>query len=80
MHEVSNPSVDYNVYVNGSGLLAAMTVDTTETVSGHTVTSDITLDFSDYGVPVNVTAPPADEVAPFQSLLQAAESSNASTN
>jgi hypothetical protein len=55
--------------------LAGITVNTTETVSGLSTNQDVTLDFSDYGVPVNVTAPPASEVAPFQSLLQAASSS-----
>jgi hypothetical protein len=74
LQHVSNPSVDYKVYIDGSGLLTRLTTDTTETVSGQTVTDDMTLDFLDYGVPVNVTAPPADQVAPFQSLLQAVAS------
>jgi hypothetical protein len=75
LQHVSNPSVDYKVYIDGSGLLTRLTTVTTETVSGQAVSENFTIDFSDYGVPVNVTAPPADEVAPFRSLLQAAASS-----
>ena len=72
---LGNPVGEYKLYINDSGLLAGITVNTTETVSGLSTNQDVTLDFSDYGVPVNVTAPPASEVAPFQSLLQAASSS-----
>ena len=35
-------------------------------------TIDETLDFSDYGAPVTVTAPPADQVESFEQFLQAA--------
>jgi hypothetical protein len=36
-----------------------------------------TVDFSNYGAPVSVTPPPAVEVAPFQSFLNAAMSLSA---
>jgi hypothetical protein len=39
----------------------------------------LTMDFSDYGATVNVTAPPASEVGTFQSFLQAAASLTASS-
>jgi hypothetical protein len=71
---VRNPNVTYKVYVDGSGQLAPMTTDTTETVSGMAVNGGVTMDFTNYGAAVNVTAPPAGEVATFQSFLQAAQS------
>jgi hypothetical protein len=37
------------------------------------------MNFSDYGTAVNVTAPPADQVASFQSFLKAALSFSASS-
>ena len=75
---LGNPAGEYKLYINNAGLLAGITVNTTETVSGLSTNEDVTLDFSDYGVPVNVTAPPASEVAPLQSLIQAAASSTTS--
>jgi hypothetical protein len=71
---VSNPDVEYKVYVDGSGQLARLTTDTTETVSGLAVKDDVTMDFTHYGATVNITAPPASEVATFESFLHAAES------
>jgi Protein of unknown function (DUF2510) len=75
---LSNPEGEYKLYINNAGLLAGLTANATESVSGLSTSEAFTLDFSDYGVPVNVTAPPASEVAPFQSFLQAAESSTTS--
>jgi hypothetical protein len=75
---LSDPAGEYKIYINNSGLLAGITVNMTATVSGLSTNEAFTLDFSDYGVPVNVTAPPASEVAPFQSFLQATESSTTS--
>jgi hypothetical protein len=71
---ISSPNIDYRVYVNGSGQLVRMTTEVTQTVSGQLVGTGITMDFSDYGAPVNVTAPPAGMVGTFQSFLQAAAS------
>ncbi len=67
---VSNPNVDYKVYVDGSGRLVRMTTNTTVTVNGLSVTEGFSMDFSDYGVDVNVAAPPASDVESFQSFLQ----------
>jgi hypothetical protein len=76
---VSNPNINYKVYVDGSGQLARMTTDTTETVRGLAVNEGITMDFTNYGATVNVTAPPVDQVATFQSFLQAAQSLSGSS-
>jgi hypothetical protein len=77
---VSNPNVTYKVYVDGSGQLARMTTDTSETVSGVAANEGITMDFTNYGVTVDITAPPAGEVATFQSFLQAAQALSGSSS
>jgi hypothetical protein len=71
---VSNPNVTYKVFVEGPGQLARMTTDTTATVRGLTVNEGVTMDFTHYGAMVSVTAPPAGEVASFESFLKAAQS------
>jgi hypothetical protein len=71
---VSDPNIGYKVYVDGSDQLARLTTDVSETVSSLTVHEGITMDFTNYGAAVNITAPPSSEVAPFQSFLQAAQS------
>jgi hypothetical protein len=71
---VSNPNVGYKVYVDGNDQLARLTTDVSETVSSLTVHEGITMDFTNYGTAVDITAPPSSEVAPFQSFLQAAQS------
>jgi hypothetical protein len=66
------------VYVDGSGLLRRFSLDLTETVATTMkVTVDESLDFSDYGAAVNVTAPPPDQVASFGQFLQDAEAAGA---
>jgi hypothetical protein len=72
---VSNPNVDYKVYVDASGRLVRMTTDTSETVSGLSVNEGFSMDFSNYGASVNVSAPPAGDVESFQSFLQQAAGS-----
>ena len=62
------------VFVDGSGLLRRMSIGLTETVgSSGTISVDESLDFSDYGSPVDVSAPPSDQVVSFQQFLQDAE-------
>ena len=59
------------VYIDGSGLLRRFSTALTETVaSTGKVTVDESLDFSDYGTAVNVSAPPTDQVVSFQQFLQ----------
>ncbi len=66
------------VYIDGSGLLRRFRLDLTETVATTgKVTVDESLDLSDYGAPVNITAPPPDQVASFNQFLQDAEASGA---
>ena len=72
---VSNPNVGYKVYVDGSGQLVRLTTQTTATVSGLSVSEGMSMDFSDYGATVDVSAPPAGDVESFQSFLQQAAGS-----
>lgn len=46
----------------------------------ESINENVTMDFSNYGAAVSVTAPPADEVEPFQSFLQAAGSHSPSVS
>lgn len=77
---VSNPHETYKVYVNKSGELAGMTTNASMTVGGQSVTESISMDFSKYGSPVNVTAPPAEQVASFGSFFQAADAQASSSS
>lgn len=62
------------VFVDGSGLLRRMSIGLNESVgSSGNVGVDESLDFSDYGTAVSVSAPPPDQVVSFQQFLQAAE-------
>jgi hypothetical protein len=59
------------VYVDGSGLLRRFSLNLTETVASTAkVTVDESLDFSDYGATVNVTAPPPEQVVSFDQFLR----------
>ena len=72
-----------DVFVNDAGgLLRRLQADLALTLAGHSGTGKITEDTSNYGVPVTVTAPPADQVASLQQFEQAAAapSSNSSAS
>jgi hypothetical protein len=63
--------VKLRVFIDNSGLLRSYETQITEsTAAAGSITLDETLDFSDYGTPVTVTAPPAGQVESFQQLLQ----------
>jgi hypothetical protein len=79
LKSVSDPDVDYKVYVDDAGHLARMTTDVTEKVESMTVHDTTTMDFTNYGTIVDVSAPPAGEVTSFQSFLQAATHALSST-
>ena len=65
-------------YIDSSGLLRRFSLDLTETVAtSGKVTVDESLDFTDYGAPVNITAPPPDQVASFNQFVQGAEAAGA---
>ncbi len=75
LSQVRYGDVSMKVSVDGAGLLRRMTEHVSMAVaSAATVSMDVSLDFSDFGVPVSVTAPPADQVVSMQEFLQAAQS------
>jgi hypothetical protein len=64
------------VYVDQAGLLRSLTTQLSETTdAAGTLTFGETVNFSGYGQPVTVTAPPASQVESIQQLLQAAGTS-----
>ncbi len=74
LSQVDIESVTNTVYVDGNGLLRRYSVSLTENVtSTGKITLDESLDFSDYGAAVTVSAPPAAQVMTFEQFLQAAE-------
>jgi hypothetical protein len=67
------------LYVDGTGDLVRFSQSVTEKVgSVGSLTEDESLDFSDFGAAVSITAPPADQVVPFSQFLQSA--GNPTTN
>jgi hypothetical protein len=79
MAAVKNPHESYRVYVNGSGLLERFANEVTLTVGGQSVNDVATMDFSDYGVPVSIAAPPATQVTTFGDFLHTASAAASST-
>jgi hypothetical protein len=63
------PDMHMNVYVTQDHLLKALSVPSySVSFSGQTMSMDMTLVLSNYGTPVNVTPPPADQVQPLSQL------------
>ena len=62
------------VYITNSGDLVRQSVEMTEKVgsAGEVVSLSQSLDYSDYGAPVAISAPPADQVVPFSEFLELA--------
>ena len=52
-------SIPVDVWIGDDGLVRKLTVDETVSNGGQTGTAHLTLDLSDYGTAVNVTAPPS---------------------
>jgi hypothetical protein len=71
---VSDPNVNYRVYIDAAGGLDQLTSDVSLKEDGQAVTSHENMDFSAYGVPVSITAPPAGQVASIGDFLRAAQS------
>jgi hypothetical protein len=59
------PNITMDVYIAHDNLLKAMHMPMSFSVSGQTISMDMTMSFSNYGTPVSVTPPPASEVEPL---------------
>jgi hypothetical protein len=57
------------VYIDSAGRLVRETTAESESVASITVTTSESVDFSDYGAPVSITAPEADQVVPISQFL-----------
>jgi uncharacterized NAD(P)/FAD-binding protein YdhS len=74
LSNVNFQDIRLKVFVDDAGLLRRMSEHIALTVaSSGSLAMDVSLDFSDYGTAVSVTAPPPDQVVSFQDFLQAAQ-------
>ncbi|MGH9017234.1 MAG: hypothetical protein ACRDY1_05755 [Acidimicrobiales bacterium] len=65
------------VYIDDNGVLRSLVTQSSgSSTAAGSISAVETLDFSDYGTPVSITAPPSGQVETFQQLLQAAVSSS----
>jgi hypothetical protein len=65
MSAVHIPDIKMDVYITSDNLLKAMHMPMSFSVDGQSISMDMTMSFSNYGTPVTVTPPPADEVEPL---------------
>jgi Protein of unknown function (DUF2510) len=68
-------SITEKVYIDSNGLLRGVVVPISFSLAGHTLSETVQMSYSNYGTPVSVTAPPANEVVTLQQLEAAAGSS-----
>jgi hypothetical protein len=71
--------LNYKVYVDSQGLLRREALAIQMTVASHSIAMNETLDFSDFGTPVSISAPPPDQVVSIQQFLQDAQQVQNST-
>jgi hypothetical protein len=62
--------VPFEVFVDGDGLLRRMTMHMNMTVEGEEMSMKMLIDYFDFGVDVNVQAPPARDVYDASGLLR----------
>ena len=72
------PTVTEKVYITDANLLKGVDVPLSLSLLGKSMSEDMTVTYSNYGVPVTVTPPPADQVATLQQFESAAGASDGS--
>jgi hypothetical protein len=65
-----NLDISYRVFIDGTGNLYRMTTDLSVPVDGQSLNGVISMDFSNFGTATDIDAPPAEQVAPYQTFLQ----------
>ena len=70
LDQLGAKSVPFEVFVDDDGLLRRMTMDMTMTIEGEHMSMKVSMDYFDFGVDVNVQAPPASDVFDATGLLQ----------
>jgi hypothetical protein len=74
---VNNDSTD--VYINSAGDLVRESQSVALSVGKLALSATVAADLSDYGAPVSITAPPADQVIPFSQFLQSVPAGSTTT-
>jgi hypothetical protein len=77
--QVTSLSGSEKVFINGTTLVQISLASTANTATSGGVSINESLDFSNYGVPVTITAPPAEETMPFFQFLQLAKQAETSS-
>ena len=70
LDQLGGKGVPFEVYVDEDGLLRRMTMDMSMQIEGEQVTIAVKMDYFDFGVDVNVQAPPAGDVFDATGLLR----------
>lgn len=70
LEQLGAASVPFEVFVDGDGLLRRMTMQMSTKILGQRMSMRMSMDYFDFGVKVDVQAPPAADVTDVSSLLQ----------
>ena len=70
LEQLGSKSVPFEVFVDEDGLLRRMTMDMSMKIDGEQMTMSLRMDYFDFGVDVDVKAPPARDVTDASGLLQ----------
>jgi hypothetical protein len=70
LDQLGSSTLPFEVFVDRDGLLRRMTMSMSMKVEGQPLSMRISIDYFDFGVPVNVKAPPAGDVTDVGGLLQ----------
>jgi hypothetical protein len=74
----TSPTIPVEVWIDSDGLPRKYALTTDITQKGNTAQLKESFEFYDYGVPVKVKAPPADDVADYSELKDLQRTSQAS--
>jgi hypothetical protein len=80
MSTIAVNSTSEKVFINGDSLVQISIATSVNSSTAGTVTESESLDFSDYGTPVTITAPAANQVIPFSQFLKLAAAADSSSN
>jgi hypothetical protein len=69
LDQLGSSSLPFEVFVDRDGLLRRMTMFMSMTAEGQRMSMRMSMDYFDFGVAVNVKAPPADDVSDVSGLL-----------
>lgn len=70
LDQLGGDGVPFEVFVDEDGLLRRMTMDMSMAIEAERVSMDMRMDYFDFGVDVNVQAPPASDVYDATGLLR----------